>query len=285
MSSETTKEIRQYHVDPIIMWPSVTALPLRDWIGEMQRLNPQIHLRCATSTWEPDKTKLHPMTAAQMCKDIAESPPQEYLIYDGTSLDVVQIRMPYIPSDQAMSGLGDLNKEGFSPVTDIGNFEGGPRRIERLPDGGLLIRPRSRAVDEAAGAFSWAYQKRFEGKQQIDQMLRFQRSWGIFRDPCELWEVEFAYFMPGYLYRTNVDEEYWRTIPIGTISYIDRYDLAIEDHYARAQAIVAAGSSFAIVGDVEKQTLRIFRKDSVTHHVEAVRIPEWPWFDIPVKAT
>jgi hypothetical protein len=42
-----------------------------------------------------------------------------------------------------------------------------------------------------------------------------------------------------------------RTIPVGTVSYIDRYDLPLETHFARARDIVAMGAEYAIVGDVE----------------------------------
>src|ERR1035438_7622949 len=141
--------------------------------------------------------------AAQIRKDMAGSPPQVYLLNDGTAFDVVRIAMPFVPSDEAMSGFTDLNKDGSRPVTDLGNFEGGPRRIERLPDGGVLIRPRSQRVDRVAGAFSWASQA-LRGGQQIEQIVRFQRSWGIPRERHELWEVEFAYFAPDYLERALI---------------------------------------------------------------------------------
>jgi hypothetical protein len=44
------------------------------------------------------------------------------------------------------------------------------------------------------------------------------------------------------------DHDFWRTIPVGTVSYIDRYDLPLETHFARAREIVAMGAEFAVVG-------------------------------------
>ncbi len=41
--------------------------------------------------------------------------------------------------------------------------------------------------------------------------------------------------------REPENDHYWRTIPIRTISYIDRYDLPLEIHFARAREIVALG--------------------------------------------
>jgi hypothetical protein len=75
VSSEDANTVQEWHVDPIIEWPSASTAPLRDTIAEMQRLNPGLGLRCAISTWEPDDTKLDSRTAARMRKDLAESPP------------------------------------------------------------------------------------------------------------------------------------------------------------------------------------------------------------------
>jgi hypothetical protein len=48
---------------PIISWPIVTAGPLSASIAEMQRLNPDLGLRCAVEIWQPDFAKLDPRTA------------------------------------------------------------------------------------------------------------------------------------------------------------------------------------------------------------------------------
>jgi hypothetical protein len=141
-------------------------------------------------------------------------------------------------------------------------------------------------VDSIADYFARVYQERMTcpDPRDIDWIRRFQSRWGIYRDSYELWEVEFAWFDDTFMTARKTNFAYWRTTPVGTIAYIDEYDLPIADHYARAKAIVAAGSAFAIVGDVNVGELRIFRSDSITRHTNDVRIPEWSWFDIPVKA-
>ncbi len=271
--------------DPIISWPCIAG-SLQKAIGDMQRLNPGLGLRRAISTWEPDYAKLPPTMAAVMRRDLDESRPSEFLIYDGTSLDVLTIAMPDPPSDEIMSALTEVNREGGTHKTDLGNFRFGPRRVERSADGSLFIRPRSPAVEDANGRFAMSYHDlwRYPGERQpIDQIIRFQSRWGIFRDRHELWEVDFAYHVPDYLEKSTDDEGYWRTTPIGTISHIDCYDLPIDEHYRRAKAIIAAGSQFAIVVNLDIAEAVVFRNSGDERFTSDFGIPEWPWFDVPVR--
>ena len=96
--SATTHSMRP--TAPIISWPIVTAGPLSASIAEMQRLNPDLGLRCAVEIWQPDFAKLDPRTAAKMRHDLEELPTPQYLLHEGTSLDVVTIVMPEPPTDQ-----------------------------------------------------------------------------------------------------------------------------------------------------------------------------------------
>lgn len=266
--------------DPVISWPG----PLSASIVEMQRLNPGLGLRCAVSTWQPNYTKLTESAAVEMRKYIEESPDSEYLIYDGTALDVVTIVTPEPPTDDDMSGFTDLNREGGVHQTNLGDFRFGPRRIERTARGDLLIRPRSEAVESIAGWFAATYQDRDDDAPEwAGRVRRMQSRWGIFRDPHELWEVEFAWFADDFLKRRQGNHAFWRTTPIGTISYIDRHDLLIEAHHARARAIIAAGSEFAIVGNVEAAEARVFRMSGVERFTDDFRVAEWPWFNVPVR--
>jgi hypothetical protein len=254
----------------------------------MQRLNPGLGLRCAVSTWRPDYTKLSESVAIEIQKnmDMEESGPSEYLVYDRTSLDVVTIVMPEPPTDDSMSGFTDLNREGGTHETDLGDFRYGPRRIERTARGELLIRPRSEAVESMAGWFAATYQDRDEETPDwVSRIRRMQSRWGIFRDPYELWEVDFAWFANDFLqHKYPSDHVFWRTTPIGTISYIDAYDFPIETHYDRARQIVAAGSEFAIVVNVETAEARVFRMSGVERFADDFKIPEWPWFDVPLRS-
>ena len=108
-----------------------------------------------------------------------------------------------------------------------------------------------------------------------------------------MWEVDTAYlpeyFAVGYEdreikrdpRRPRGNHDFWRTIPVGTISYI-RYDVPIDEHHARARAIISVGSEFAIVGDVERGEVRVFRLSGVRLHMEDFRLPEMPWFDVTI---
>jgi hypothetical protein len=119
----------------------------------------------------------------------------------------------------------------------------------------------------------------------IDQINRIAKSWFIFRPNDEIWEVDFAYMPADYLehsgHRTN--EEFWRIVPVGTICYIDELDLPIDEHHRRAQEIVEAGSKFAVIGDMQKREIRIFRAGAVETSTDNICIPEMPWFEIPVS--
>lgn len=69
--------------------------------------------------------------------------------------------------------------------------------------------------------------------------------------------------------------------PIGTISYVCKGDLSLETQIERARAIVAAGSEFAIVGDLERLEHRVYRMDGVKIETDKFTLPEMPWFDVP----
>jgi hypothetical protein len=102
-----------------------------------------------------------------------------------------------------------------------------------------------------------------------------------------MWEVDFAFMPAGHDRNADgspkPDLEWWQTIPIGTVSYVGPIDFPIAEHYARARASVAAGSQFAVIGDLAAGDLKIFRRDGMTCETEDVRIPEMPWFDVPVR--
>jgi hypothetical protein len=99
-----------------------------------------------------------------------------------------------------------------------------------------------------------------------------------------VWEVEFGYLPPEFVYRSKGSlEPEWTTIPIRTISYIDQYDLPLEVHHGRARAILAMGAQFADVGGLEAGAMLVFRPFGVKRFVEDCRRPEMDWFDIPVR--
>jgi hypothetical protein len=251
--------------DPIIYWPGESG-SLAAIIPDLVRLNPSLELRLV----------------------LDEDEDGEFLSYAGSALDVVTIALPQPLSDQFYSDLTDLNKDWMGYDTEIGEVRVGPRRFERTANGDLLLRPKSWATVEASTRFSRAFQGHSPlaatpGRMPQEQIGRIQKYWAIFHDPYEMWETEYAY-MPADLFdrvgqRTN--EEYWRITPVGTICYIDQYDLPIEEHHRRAREIVKAGSEFAIVGDMQTGELRVFRVDGVQNSFEDIRVPEMPWFDVP----
>jgi hypothetical protein len=251
--------------DPIIYWPG-KAGTLAAIIPDLAQLNPHLDLRLVND-------------------DDGEG---KFLSYAGSALDVVTIALPRPPSIQIMSDLTNLNKDWMGYQTEIGVVRVGPRRFERTARGDLLLRPKSWNVVEASTRFGRHYQchtpsAATPGRMPQEQIGRIQKYWAIFRDSYELWETEYAY-MPADLFdrvRTRTDEEYWRKTPIGTICYIDQYDLPIDVHYARAREIVMAGSEFAIVGDMQRGELRVFRIDGVQSSFEDIRVPEMSWFDVP----
>jgi hypothetical protein len=264
-------------------------------IAEMQRLNPGLDLRCGISKEPDDEDFARFKASSGFIRDrVAESEISESLLYAGTALDVVTIAMPEPPDDDMMSGLTEVNRESYHSDTDLGTFRFGPRRIERTAEGSLLIRPRSRATELLFGSFGWAYKRK---PAPVGKILRISSRYGIYHDPYELWEVDFAY-VPEWVFgrapdgtelprdprSPDNDHDFWRIIPIGTVSYIDQYDLPLETHFARAREIVALGAEFAVVGDVEAGELHIFRMSGVVRTFEDVRLPELYWFDVPAKA-
>ena len=279
-------DIDTFAVDPIIAWPASSKL--RPMMNNLQGLNPSLNLQCGIDVTE----------ASEETYTIDDDPEEhtktvgpyeaEYLVYDGTASDVFTIVIPRPVTQDEMSGLTEVNRESWEAETDIGDFQTGPRRIERTADGNLLIRPRSWSVEQANGRFAI----RFHGDDMpFGAIGRFQARWGIFRERHELWEVDFGWLPEWFGIEERRahdprlpkgDEEYWRTTPIGTFSFIDRFDLPIEAHYARARAILAAGSEFAVVGDIEHGEVRVFRLSGVELHTEDFRLPEMPWFEVPV---
>jgi hypothetical protein len=177
-------------VDPIISWPAGSPR-LAPMIAEMQRLNPGLDLRCALSTEPGDEEFVSFMArTARLRERLENAEPSESLLYAGTALDVVTIAMPEPPDDDMMSGLTEVNRESYHSDTDLGTFRFGPRRIERAANGSLLVRPRSQATESLFGYFGWAYQRQ---DAPIGERLRIQSRYGIYHDPYELWEVDFAY--------------------------------------------------------------------------------------------
>jgi hypothetical protein len=83
--------------------------------------------------------------------------------------------------------------------------------------------------------------------------------------------------------REPENDHYWRTIPIRTISCIDRYDLPLEIHFARAREIVALGAEFAADGDAQACELNILRISGAVRTFKDVQIPELYWFDVPAR--
>jgi hypothetical protein len=249
--------------DPIIYWPG-EAGTLAAIISDLTQLNPHLDLRLVNGA---DRDG-------------------EFLSYAGSALDVVTIALPQPLSDKFYSDLTDLNKDWMGYETEIGRVRVGPRRFERTSNGNLLLRPKSWNTVEASTRFSSRYQghtPKPSRRMPVEQIGRIQKYWAIFHDPYEMWEVEYGYMPADFLDHVGKrsDEEYWRQTPIGTICYIDKYDLPIDEHYRRAREIVKAGSEFAIVGDMQTGELRIFRVDGVQSSFEDVRVPEMAWFDVP----
>jgi hypothetical protein len=259
---------KRWIADAVISWPNNDSLA--SIIEALQALNPQLGLRRAVDV------------------RYGES---EYLLYAGVWSDVFEIAFPSPASDDLMSGLTEVNREWWPIETDLGRFQYGPHRLERTSAGSVLVRPRSWHVCNEAGRFGMGYQHgTLRGQRSdlpFDQIGRVIGRWGIFRGEGfgELWEVDYAYLPadhwndPGGPKKT--DREWWETTPIGTISYIDRYDLPFEEHIARAKAIVAAGSAFSILGDLTRLEHRIYRADDASDETGEFSVPEMPWFDIP----
>jgi hypothetical protein len=247
--------------DAVIKWPANFSLAAI--IEALRDLNRALDLRCAVDTERET----------------------EYLFYKGSALDVFEIALPEPASDQLLSSLTRVNRESWRISTDHGDRRYGPHRLERNARGGLLVRPRLENVEEAAGRFAFAYQGIGTDRQDIDQIVRFQSRWGILRRDFELWEVDFAYLPTGHFDHPNgqkkTDREWWETIPIGTISFIGEHDLPMEVHVARSRAIIASGSTFSVIGDLERHEYRVYRLDGVAVEREAFTLLEMPWFAFP----
>jgi hypothetical protein len=242
--------------DPLIAWPA--NFSLESSLASLQELNPALNLRRAVDS---------------------EDGETEYLFYEGSALDVFEITLPEPASDDLVSSLTDVNRESWTISTDLGSRRYGPHRLERTSRGDILVRPRSTRVDEAAATFGIAH--------SVTQWLapeavgRVTSRWGVRADKHELWEIEFAYLPANWLERPIEDELWWSTIAVGTIAFIDEYDLPMEAHDARAWAIVATGSEFAIVGDLERLEYRIYRRNGMSIERAEFTLPEMPWFSFP----
>ena len=259
---------RQWIADAVISWPGNDSLA--SIIEALQALNPHLGLRRAVDV------------------RYGES---EYLLYAGAWFDVFEITFPSRISDNLMSGLTEVNREWWPIDTDLGRFQYGPHRLERTSAGRLLVRPRSWHVCSEASRFGMCYQhgtlRGQRSKMPFEQIGRIIGRWGIFRGEGfgELWEVDYAYLPDDHWNdargRKKTEREWWETTPIGTVSYIDRHDLPLEEHIARAKAIVAAGSAFSILGDLTRLEHRIYRAAGVSVETGEFSMPEMPWFDIP----
>ena len=237
---------------------------LADIIETLQALNPSLHLQ----------------------ND------DEYLRFDQSLAEsVVEIVLPAPASDDMMCGISESSKDwlDFDDIAIDGQL--GPHHFERTAAGNLLVRPASWHWTCEKSRFGMAFQHGTLGDERahipLDQIGRVQSDWGIFRDPGfgELWEVDYAYLPPestdDSLYGTRTDREWWETTPIGTISYVCKGDLPLETHIDRARAILAAGSQFAIVGDLERLEHRVYRLDGLKIETDKFKLPEMPWFDVP----
>ncbi len=120
-------------------------------------------------------------------------------MYDGTELDVVMIAIPEPQDDEMMSGFTEVKRKWSTGETDFGKLRTSPRRIERIPDGSLLIRPRSKTVEDLFTSFGSAYQ--YSDDYPIGHI---QSRRGIYHDTHELWEVDFAY-MPEWVFNRGYD--------------------------------------------------------------------------------
>jgi len=247
--------------DPVVIWPAVPD------VAGLARLNPGLSVRRVTDRHG-----------------------SEILVYAGSGQDAVAIDLAAQAGDDFLIALTERNRDWVVSETDAGPLQAGPLRIERTPGGSLLIRPRSAAADAAIARFGRACQlvdpKSHDQRAYVDQIMRVVKSWGMLRPGGAIWEVDFAYLPERHVYRTDGSRkstrEYWETLPIGTVSYIDRGDLSIDVHYERARRIVADGSLYAVVADVRLGGARIFRASGIETVNADTCIPEMPWFAIPV---
>jgi len=264
--------------DAIIRWPDLDSLA--NSIESLQALNPQLGLQCVTIRFESCVTGADPHVEH-------DDDRVEYLLYEGTSLDVLEIVLPEPAEDDFMVGLTRCNRDWRPVQTPIGSFRIGPRRIERNAAGNLFIRPRSWHVACEANGFAMAYQGDEPDDYPFDQIGRIQSRWGIFRSPDlgEFWEVEYTYLPAGHFYRADGkhknDREWWSTPLIAAISYVDEHDLPLETHIDRAYAIVTAGAQVVIIADLSGLVYRVYRPNGMRTERDGFVLPEMPWFAMP----
>jgi len=260
---ESSSKLR-HRVGPIIGWPGNSDL--NALMPDLHRLNPQLCLRPAADGG--------------------------YLVYNEELEKAFEIAFPPgILDDDLLVGMSEVNKgDWFSVSTDLGDFSFGPRRFERTTGCGLLVRPNSWDVACAIWSLSRrAIDHQHDAKDVTgDELSRLQWHWGVVRGPNEVWEFDFAFHLAGHYWfpdgKRKTDREWWSTVPIGVVSYIDRYDLSIENHFERAATMVESGCMFAIVGDLEVGELREFRANGVRRSTENIFVPEMG-FEVPVGVT
>jgi hypothetical protein len=273
--------------DPIVVWPD-TEPRLRTIIADLQRLNPALGLRCAVEHREPhDETYLLIDTAGNRVRETKKQALQtlEFLVYEGHGLEVLTLSMPQPITDSLYHAICSANSRYLQRYTDLGVFNVGPRRIDRIKPEELQFRPQSKCVQAALIAFTAACQRPTDMGDVAVDGPQIKGPWGLYVED-QIWTVDFACLPP----RHQLDEdgrpkkypEWLRTPLIGAISYVDRHDLPIEDHLLRARVMLVLGCSFAVIADIERGNLHIHQmSDTVVS--ESVRLPHLCWFDIPVS--
>lgn len=247
-------------VDRVIRWPN----RLRQLIGALQELNPDLGLLAIDGQY---------LAFARAAAD-----------------DVVRLKLPDPVSERLIVDLTDLNREELDMLSSGGTtLRTGPRRIERAAHDELVIRPLSPAVQQACAAFAHSYQTDPSGAPRpvSDRLRRIVPRWGVMGPGGAVWEVDFGYLPSSYLRQTDGSRAHprlriWRTVPIGTICYIDAHDLPLGEHFARAQTTIEAGAGFAVIGDLVAGNLKVFRADSIQTFENSLRLPEMDWCEVPV---
>jgi hypothetical protein len=272
--------------DPVIVWPNAEPR-LSTIIADLQRLNPALRLRYAVEHRQlHDETYLIIDAAGNKLRETTKrvATSSEFLVHHGRGLDVLQLCMPLPVTDTLFHAVCSANSGYLQPTTDLGVFNTGPRRIDRVVPEELQFRPQSKFVEEALIAFSDASRFPADKRDMLVDGFQIKGPWGFYVEG-QIWTVDFACLPRGHQLdedgRLKKYPEWLRTPLLGTISYIDRHDLPFEEHLMRARMMLADGCSFAIVADIERGEVHIYQM-SHTIVSEAVRLAHLSWFDIPI---
>ena len=272
--------------DPIIVWPDIEP-SLRTLFTDLQRLNPSLDLRYAIEYREAyDETYLLIDAAGSKVRQTKTwaSRDAEYLIHRGTGLDLVTLSMPEPVTDALYHAICSVNTTFRLSSTDLGVFKVDPKRVDRLGPEELQIRPRSRSVQNALSAFSDACLRPTDDNDVQSEGPQIKGPWSFYIED-EVWGVDFACLPPRHQLdrqgRQKTYLEWLRTPLLGVISYVDRNDLPIKRHLLRARQMVIVGCSFAVVADIERGEIHISQASNAVVS-EPIRLPQIPWFDIPV---